>query len=644
MKYFKPERAKKTREKTSRLSFTMAIVFLSGILIIGRLFLLQIVKNGYYTAIASGQHDVYSKLLPARGSIYMKDRGPNGENVDYALAINKDFANVYSMPKMILDPVMMASRTYEIFDKNKIERSVDELLNRDERFLDLDNASTTIEDKEALSLLRTSEREIEIGKLKKEAIDKYIAIFSKKNDPYESIKRKVSDDDLKKVIALKNEGVPGMDYELESYRYYPEGSIGSHFLGFVGFNAEDKKGSYGLEGFFNDELSGQPGSIRTEKSAKGESIIINDREFVKPINGSDLHLTIVRPIQFEVCKRLNESLLKHGADSGLAIVMDPMTGAIMAMCSWPDYDPNNYSSVNDRSVYNNPAIYGAYEPGSTFKAITMAAGLDAGVVKPESTYEDKGFLMINGWNKPIKNSDYETHGGHGITDMSTVLDFSLNTGAIYVEEKLGTKKFSQYVENFGFKDKTGIELETEGVSNISSLLQKKVKPIEAATASFGQGITATPLQMIAAYSAIANGGILMRPYIVEKIVGPDGNEQVTRPEQIRRVISEKTSLLLSGMLVNVVDVGHSKTAQVKGYYVAGKTGTAQIPDMKHGGYKVGQWIHTFIGFTPVDNPKFVMLVKFDNPKDAIYAESTAAPLFSELSSFILNYLQVPKER
>jgi cell division protein FtsI/penicillin-binding protein 2 len=227
--------------------------------------------------------------------------------------------------------------------------------------------------------------------------------------------------------------------------------------------------------------------------------------------------------------------------------------------------------------------------------------------------------------------------------MVTVLSESLNTGAIFVEQRVGAEMFAQYVKKFGFGEKTGIELETEGISNIKNLERKKIRPIEAATASFGQGITATPLQIVTAYAAIANGGILMKPYLVAEIVSPHGERQKTQPKQIRRVIAEKTALLLAGMMVNVVDGGHAKRAGVKGYYVAGKTGTAQVPDKEKGGYS-DRTIHTFVGFAPVEEPRFVMLVKLDDPKDVRFAASSAAPLFGQLAEFILNYYQVPKER
>jgi cell division protein FtsI/penicillin-binding protein 2 len=428
---------------------------------------------------------------------------------------------------------------------------------------------------------------------------------------------------------------------MENYRFYPEGNIGSHIIGFVGHNGDEQVGQYGLEGFFNEELKGKHGSVRAERSVTGDLIIINDREYRKPVDGSDLVLTINRSLQFHICRKLAEASQQYAADKGSVIVMDPNTGAIMAMCSWPDYDPNNYRDVADIKVYNNPAIFDQYEPGSTFKVITMAASLDQGKVLPSTTYEDKGFLMIEGWPKPIKNSDYETRGGYGRSNMINVLEYSLNTGAIFAMQRIGPATFGEYLEKFGFGEKTGIEMQAEGVTTIKNLKAKNIRPIEAATASFGQGITVTPLQLVTAFGAIANGGILMKPYLVKEIVYSDGTRHLTQPKEIRRVVSERAAMLLSGMMVNVIENGHAKLAGVQGYYVAGKTGTAQVPEA--GGYG-DKTIHNFVGFSPVEEPKFVMLVRFDNAKNVKYAASSAAPLFGELAEFILNYYKVPKER
>ncbi len=556
-----------------------------------------------------------------------------------------------------------------------------------------------IKDPEYLEL-KNVKRDKEIKIRKQEIIDKYLKSLTKKNDPYEPIEKKVDEDTLKKLYLIlasppsaadkffdrqsevdagsadpessvgvgsqlsindlevkgdamfyktkdgeqKELKLDGIAFMLKAGRYYPENNIGSHILGFVGYDENGgDRGRYGLEGFFNEELFGTPGSVKTGRGAGGGLIIINDREYNKPINGSDIILTINKAIQFMACRKLNETAVKYGADGGTVIIMEPRTGAILAMCSWPDYDPNNYNEVEDIGVYNNPAIFAEYEPGSIFKSITMAAALDSGKVTPETVYNDEGKIMIEGWRKPIKNSDYETHGGWGVVNMNKVLEESLNTGAIFAMRQIGADVFAQYVKDFGFGEKSGIELETESAGDIRNLLAKNIKPIDAAVASFGQGLTVTPLQMTVAYAAIANGGILMKPYLAREILHPDGERDITQPKQVRRVISERAAILLSGMLVNVVENGHAKKAAVSGYYVAGKTGTAQVAAKNKKGYS-DKTIHTFVGFAPVEDPRFVMLVKLDDPKGVKYAAGSATPLFGEIAEFLLNYLEVPKER
>ncbi|KKQ53669.1 MAG: Peptidoglycan glycosyltransferase [Candidatus Falkowbacteria bacterium GW2011_GWC2_38_22] len=632
-----------SKENSNRLNFILAVVFLLCILVVIRLFILQVSNHDLYIALASDQHQVYNKLEPKRGQIFFQDID-NTQGGYYPVATNKDFALVYAVPQKIEDPAAVAESLYKIFDEEKIIKEVEDLLASDEFFK---QASTTDEINSEKSF--ADDKSEEFYKIKKEAeielrkkmvIEGYIAKLSKKHDPYEPLKSKVDEDVLKRLMDLN---IVGIDYILENFRFYPEKNIGSQILGFVSDNREDRHGQYGLEGFFDDELTGSFGSIKAERAAKGGLIIVKEREYNQPVSGSDLVLTINRSIQFTACGKLREAVLRHGADGGSVVIMDPKTGAIIAMCSYPDYDPNEYKSVDNIDVYNNPAIFYQWEPGSIFKAITMASSLDQGKISPETTYVDNGFVMIEGWPKPIRNSDFETKGGHGVVNMVTVLEESLNTGVIFAMQKIGAEKFAEYVKNFGFGEKTGIELETESGGRIGMLEAKNIRPIEAATATFGQGITVTPLQMINAFAAIANGGILMQPYLVKEIRKENGEKTVTQSREIRRVISARTAALVSGMLVKVVDKGHGKRAGVDGYYIAGKTGTAQVPK-KGGGYEENAHIGSFAGFGPVDDPVFAMLVKIDNPRDVEWAESSAAPLFGEIADFILNYYQVPKER
>ncbi len=626
---------------SNRLRFLLTVVFFLAGLVAYRLVVLQWLQHDWYTVLASDQHQVFNKLEPKRGQIFMSDIV--NENIElFPLAINKDFALVYTVPRDVSDAAGAAEKLYEIFDKENIEAEVEKALEEDEYFKEIDT-SENLSPRDVRERLefRDIKKELEIKIKEEKKINEYLAKLTKRNDPYEPIKRKVDEEDLAKLMESEFSGI---NYILEKHRYYPSNEIGSHFLGFVGYDDEEQVGRYGLEGFFNEELSGKRGSILAERSAGGEVLIINDRRYTQPVNGYDLILSINRSIQFFACQKLSESVEQYGADGGTVIVLEPYSGAILAMCSVPDYDPNFYNKIEDVSNYNNPAIFEAYEPGSIFKVFTMAAGIDHGKIKPSTTYLDKGWVQIKGWPKPINNSDYETYGGHGVVDMVTVLAQSLNTGSIFVMEQTGAEIFADYVKKFGFGEKTGIELETEGITNIVNLNRNRIRPVEAATASFGQGITATPLQIVSGFGVIANGGILMKPYLVESVVAPDGSVEKTAPHQLWRVIREKSAFLVSGMMVNVIDGGHAKLAGVKGYYVAGKTGTAQVADKEKGGYLEHHTNHTFVGFAPVEDPAFVMLTKLDNPRNVKYAASSAAPLFGEIAEFILDYLQIPKER
>jgi len=428
---------------------------------------------------------------------------------------------------------------------------------------------------------------------------------------------------------------------VEKHRYYPEKNIVSQISGFVRKEDGVLKGYYGLEEFFNKELYGSKGSLSGQKGSDG-SVVLNDREYIKPEKGADLILTIDRPVQFRVCQELEEAVDNYKADGGVVIVLNPKSGAILAMCSYPNYDANQYNEVDDISVYNNPAIFEQYEPGSTFKTMTMAIALNENKIVPSTTYKDEGKIMIEGWPKPIRNADFSTHGPHGVVDMNTALAKSLNTGAIFAMKQVGPKTLAEGLKDFGFGQKTGIELGSESRGDIGNLLEDRVKHIDAATASFGQGIAVSPLQLALAYGAIANDGVLMKPYLVKEMHFDGGNIEKTQDRIIRRVISKKSADLVSAMLVNVIESGHAKKAGVEGYYIGGKTGTAQVS--YQGGYSEDSYIHNFVGIAPIDNPKFVVLTKLNNPKTVRYSADSAAPLFGKITDFLLKYYGIPQER
>jgi len=460
------------------------------------------------------------------------------------------------------------------------------------------------------------------------------AIRKKLDDPedmFEILKHRLTDEEISKIKELEISGVYFMP---ESFRYYPAAELAAQTVGFVGSDGREYKGRYGLEAYWEKELRGTPGNLSQERDAGGRWISIANREFNPARDGADLVLTIDRIVQYETEKILKETVEKHGADSGTILAMEPKTGKILAAANYPSFNPNEYSKCEDMSLFINPSVSEAYECGSVFKAITMAIGIDDGKVEPDSVYYDSGSVREAGY--VIKNSDEKAYGEQ---TMTQVLERSLNTGAIYVEKLTGNKKFADYVKRFGFGEKTGIRLPGESRGNINNLKALK-RDIQFFTASFGQGIAVTPIQLIAAYSAIANGGKLMEPQLVEKKIYSDGGIEEVEPREIRRVIKKETAEKLSRMLQSVVENGHGKRAGVSGYLVGGKTGTAQVAKAGEKGYEEGIAIGSFAGFAPIEDPQFTVLVKIYNPKDVQWAESTAAPAFSRVMKFLLEYYKI----
>lgn len=573
------KRKHKSKLHFDRLSFLALATLVLTILIIHRLFVLQVLKYDYYKTQASRLHEFSKELQPKRGEIYASDFSGAEK---YPIATNLDLHLLYAIPKEIEKPQEVAKKLAPLLE---------------------------IEEEKLFERLN-------------------------KNDLYEPLKHYLSDEEVAEIRNLK---IKGLAFLPETRRFYPKQNLFSHVLGFVGHKDGKQQGQYGLEEEFEEILAGQAGSLEAERGVWGQWIATLGQRKKEALHGADLILTLDYTIQFNVCQELKKGVEKFGAKSGTAVVMEPQTGKILALCSFPDFDPNEYNQVKDYSQFLNPAISASYEPGSVFKAITMAGALDAGAVSPETTYKDEGFVKIGKYT--IKNFDRKAH---GINTMIQVLEKSLNTGAIFAVEKLGLNDFLKYVKDFGFGQLTGIGLPAEARGDISSL--EKKGDIYPATASFGQGISVTPLQMVSSFSAIANQGKLMKPYLIEKIIWPDETIQEIKPEMIREVISPSTAATLGAILVSVVENGHGKKAQVPGYYVAGKTGTAQVPRKDRPGYDPHHTIGSFIGFAPIDNPRFVALVKIDSPHGVIWAESSAVPVFGKIAKFLLNYFQVVPER
>ena len=415
--------------------------------------------------------------------------------------------------------------------------------------------------------------------------------------------------------ALKLLDSPLLQIEKGEGRFYPQGELAAQVIGFVGGN---NQGQYGLEEKYEAELRGQPGLFRWEHSPFG-FLISGAEDLSAPQSGKDLVLTLDYNIQFESRRLLQEAKDRWEIDGGSIIVMDPSTGAILSLASLPSFDPGNYSKSSLEN-FLNPVTQKIFEPGSVFKAFTMAAGLNEGKVNPLTTYEDKGYIEVGG--PPIYNYENKVYGE---CDMTEVLKHSVNTGAVFVERQLGSELFWKYVERFGFTQPTGIDL-AEEVSSSNLVLRNGI-PRDFATASFGQSVVLTPIQLVTGFSAIANNGEMVQPYLVSKIIDSQGEERSFWP-QTKKVVSPKTASQLTTMLVEVVESGYGKRARIEGYQIAGKTGTAQVLLPGQTAYDSEQTIQSFIGFAPALDPQFLALVKLDNPKVASSYYS-AAPLFQE---------------
>lgn len=426
---------------------------------------------------------------------------------------------------------------------------------------------------------------------------------------------------MKRMTDLDERGIR---VEYRPKRVYPQGAVAGPVVGFVN---EERQGYYGVEGQLHALLTTTPGS--------GVALVIDPQSFVPLVSGSDVVLTLDRNVQAVVERELAETIRYYEAEAGTVVVMDPATGAILAMASLPSYDPNDYSRVftETPALFNNSAVNRLYEPGSVLKVVTMAAGLDTGEVTPQSTYFDTGVVVVEG--RAIENWDRLAHGQ---TSMLMLLEKSLNVGAVHVVLELGADRFYHYVRRFGFGKRTGIELYGELRGILRTPSDPKWHPSDLATNSFGQGIGATPIQVITAVGAVANRGVLVRPHIVDRYIR-DGVVTRVEPAIARRVIAAQTAKELTDMLVAVVE-DEVTAAAIPGYRVAGKTGTSQIP--VEGGYDPRWTIASFVGYAPADDPRFIILVKVDKPRLPQGAK-VAAPLFKEIARFLLDYLDVPPD-
>lgn len=431
--------------------------------------------------------------------------------------------------------------------------------------------------------------------------------------------RKISHEKAKEIRAL---GLEGVYIGEDSKRHYPFGSYLSHVLGFAGI---DNQGLMGLEQYYDKELSGDRGSVKFYANAKGERMNDMADDYEHPVDGLDLKLTIDTKIQTIVERELDIAEATYNPDGIIAIAMNPNNGEILAMSSRPTFDPANFRNV-PQEVYNrNLPVWSTYEPGSTFKIITLAAALEEGKVDLEKEhFHDKGSVEVAGarlkcWKR----------GGHGSQSFLEVVQNSCNPGFVELGQRLGKEKLFQYVKDFGFGQKTGIDLAGEGTGILFNL--NRVGPVELATTAFGQGVSVTPIQQVAAVAAAVNGGTLYKPFIAKELIDPVTKEVVMRntPVEKRRVISEETSKEIRHALESVVAQGTGGKAFVDSYRIGGKTGTAQ--KAQGGRYLENNFIVSFIGFAPADDPQIVVYVAVDNPKGTLaFGGTVTAPIVGSI--------------
>ena len=442
-------------------------------------------------------------------------------------------------------------------------------------------------------------------------------------DSYTVIKKDLSKAAVEEIEKMKLDGV-----SLENIpgRYYPQEKIASQVIGFLG---GDGAGQYGIEGYYDEILKGQAG-IKEEKRGLD---LINFSAPELDLNGSDVYLTIDDNIQFEAESLLKEAQKKLNIDSGQIVVLKPDTGRVLAIANFPSFDLNFYSKEKDLDIFQNSAIQKLFEPGSIMKPFTMSIGINEGKITPDTTYTDYGFIKIG--PATIYNFDRKKYGQQ---TMTGVLEKSINTGAVFVSQLISHQTFLDYLGKFGFNEKTGIELQGE----VSSKNVLNGPDVEFATASFGQGISVTPIQIARGFSVIANGGKLANLYVVEKIAKGEKETETIPQVSNEQIISKQTASQVTTMLTSVVEKGFGSGAKIPGYYLAGKTGTAQVPFKDKKGYETDKTIQTFIGFGPALNPQFLILVKLDNPKVSSSALS-AVPIFRKLAQYIINYWQIPPD-
>lgn len=573
---------------------TMVAVILFGVLtVLGRLFYWQIIQGTILKAQAENQYQRVITASGQRGQIFTSD--------GYLLVGNETRFQLVGYPYLA-------------------ERPTNEIV-------DLITPLLLPEIKDFREATESAKQE----ELKKQLTESLTEKLNRPEAKWVSLFPSISEDTQKKIATYT---MPELGFETQPARFYPEASMAAHLLGFLGKDDLGKPvGYFGVEGGLNKELSGRSQKKILSLDALGFSLS-NKQHDAEETEGRDIVLTIRRDIQHLAEQMLAKGMERYGAEAGEIIIMEPSTGKILALAVQPQYDPQEYQSY-ESFLYKNPALSSQYEPGSVLKTLTVSAGIDAGVIEPDTQCDScEGPRQIGKYTIRTWNDEY-----HPDITMSDALAKSDNVAMIFIAEKLGEDTFKKYLHDFGIGEPLGVDLnEDQGTP-----FPEKWGPVELATRSFGQGITVNSLQMMRVVSTIANDGTMMQPRIVEKVIEPSGKEILVEPKVVRQVISAETAEQVKEMMKNAAKSGEAQWTYSKTHSVAAKTGTSQIPKEEGGGYQEDATIASFIGFAPPEKPRFVMMVKLVKPQSSPWAAETAAPLWYQTAEKLFLLLNVPAD-
>ncbi len=565
-----------------RINFLRFIVILSALLFAGKLFFIQILHGEDYKEQASNQYVSPIANIFDRGSVFFT-------KLDGSLLSGATLKSGYTVainPSILKDAPMVYK-----------------------------SLSTIIKDLDS---------------------DTFFLRAGKIEDPYEEVARRISEKDAR---AIEDLHISGVDVYKERWRFYPGGTQAAHLLGFVGYEGNETKGRYGLERYYNEVLE-RTGNTSVNLFAEVFANIKNSLLYdSKDLASGNLILTLEPGVQTFIEGVLEDISESTNARSGGMLIINPQTGAVYALAARPTFDPNNFSVEKDYSVFSNSLVESVFEMGSIVKPLTLAIGFDEGVIEPTDTYYDPGSVVLNG--RTIGNYDGKARGR---VPLQEILNQSLNTGAIHVARKVGNDRFAERLLSFGLREKTGIDLPNE-VAGLAQNIESG-RDVEIATASFGQGFAVTPIAIVRALSVLANGGLLITPYVVTRIEHTEGLRGEVEKEQQEpiRVLSEEASEKITRMLVQVVDTALAGgTAKIAHYSVAAKTGTAQIA-RPEGGYYDDRFLHTFFGYFPAYDPQFLIFFFLAEPKGFRFASETLTRPFVETVNFLIHYYNIPPDR